>query len=86
MPLIYINCPGTTFSSTARDKLTPDLTDISLKAEDLPDTPFIRGTVWIYFNDYPRAHVYHGGKHGGNKVISVEINAFKGGLDTAVKN
>jgi phenylpyruvate tautomerase PptA (4-oxalocrotonate tautomerase family) len=85
MPLIYINCPESTFSAAAKDALADELTTIALATEQLPATPFVRSTVWIYIHEYPAATVYHGGKSAGTKVISLEVNAFQGGHDTASK-
>jgi hypothetical protein len=31
------------------------------------------------------SHIYHGGEKGGTKVISIEVNAFEGGLDEKAK-
>lgn len=59
--------------------------DHALATERLPDTPYRRSTVWIYFHEYPAAAVYHGGTPAGTKVISLEVNAFKGGHDSASK-
>ena len=85
MPLIYINAPVGTFELAKRDELADTLTTIALDAESLPNTPFVRSTTWIYFRDYDDGTVYHGGKPGGRKVISIEVNAFQGGLDAMSK-
>lgn len=85
MPLIYVNSPASTFSDEARDVLAEELTMAALESEGLPTTPFVKSTTWIYFRDYPVTHVYHGGKPGGTKVISLEVNAFQGGLDAVAK-
>jgi phenylpyruvate tautomerase PptA (4-oxalocrotonate tautomerase family) len=85
MPLIYVNCPENTFSAAAKDALAEELTTLALAAEQLPDTPFVRSTVWIYIHEYPAATVYHGGKSAGTRVISLEVNAFSGGHDDASK-
>ena len=85
MPLIYFNCPQKTFTPEINDILAEQLTTIALKVENLPDTDFVKSTCWIYFNEYPRENVYHGGFNKGTHVISLEINAFKGGLDRAQK-
>jgi phenylpyruvate tautomerase PptA (4-oxalocrotonate tautomerase family) len=85
MPKIYIKFPQGTFSQEAKNKLAEELTTIALRIENLPNTPFVRSTVWIYMNQYPESDVFHGGKPGGTKVVSVEVNAFKGGLDTPAK-
>ena len=85
MPLIYVNCPEATFSASSKDALAEELTSLALAIERLPDTPFVRSTVWIYLHEYPAATVYHGGKSAGTKVISLEVNAFQGGHDVASK-
>lgn len=85
MPLIYINCPEATFSAAAKDALAEELTSLALAIEELPATPFVRSTVWIYFHEYPAGTVYHGGKSAGTNVISLEVNAFQGGHDVASK-
>lgn len=85
MPLIYINYPAGTFSKEKQNGLADKLTTIALDAEQLPDTPFVRSTTWIYFREYAEGMVYHGGKTEGRNVISIEVNAFKGGFDTAAK-
>jgi phenylpyruvate tautomerase PptA (4-oxalocrotonate tautomerase family) len=85
MPLIYLNCPKETFSAKAKNELAEHLTNIALEVEGLPKTPFVKSTVWIYFNEYPPENVYHGAVNTGTKVISLEINAFKGGLDVEQK-
>lgn len=85
MPLIHFRCPAGTFSRPTRDVLAEELTDIALDCEKLPATDFVKSTAWIYFHELPAENVYHGGKPGGAKVISLEVNAFEGGLDDAAK-
>ena len=85
MPLIYVNSPEGTFSDSTRDALAEELTVAALESEGLPTTPFVKSTTWIYFKDHPASHVYHGGKPGGTKIISLEVNAFQGGLDAVAK-
>jgi phenylpyruvate tautomerase PptA (4-oxalocrotonate tautomerase family) len=85
MPLIHVTAPTGTFTDVARDRLADDLTTISLTHEGLPQTPFVRSTVWIYFHEPEPTRVYHGGRPGGTPVITVEINAFRGGLDAPAK-
>lgn len=85
MPLIYVNYPASTLSPTVRDALAEALTDIALECEKLPASPFMKSTVWVYFNDLPSDRIYHGGKPGGTKVISLEVNSFEGGHDETSK-
>jgi phenylpyruvate tautomerase PptA (4-oxalocrotonate tautomerase family) len=86
MPLIYLNCPVTTFSAQAKKAMAEELTTAALEIEKLPNSAFIRSTVWIYINEYPSENVYHGGSSIGTKVISMEVNAFKGGLNNVSKS
>ncbi len=85
MPLIHVSAPTGMFSNAARDLLAEELTVIALESEKLPMAPFDKSTTWIYFHELPPGLIYHGGKPGGTQVISVEINAFEGGLDQAAK-
>lgn len=85
MPLIYINYPEGTFPEGAIDALADDITTAGLECEELPNTPFVRSTTWIYATEFPAGRVYHGGKPGGTKVISFEVNVVDGGLDAEAK-
>ena len=85
MPLIHLHSPIGTFSDAARDALAEELTVIALESENLPMTPFDKSTTWIYFHELPPGHVYHGGQPGGTRVISLEVNAFAGGLGEGAK-
>ena len=86
MPLIYINAPKGTFTRAAQNALAEEITNDALHGEKLPTTPFVKSTTWIYVREYDEDMVYHGGKPGGTKVISLEINAFEGGLDASAKS
>lgn len=85
MPLIYVNYAAGTLSLAARDALAEELTDVALECEKLPASPFVKSTTWVYFNEFPSDRIYHGGKPGGTKVISLEVNAFEGGHDETSK-
>lgn len=80
MPLIHVHYPAGSLTTVARDALADELTSVALDCENLPATPFVKSTCWIYFHELPSDHVYHGGKSGGTQVISLEVNAFEGGL------
>jgi len=85
MPKIYINYPQGAFPGNAMDLLADEITTHAPGFEKLPDTPYVRSNIWIYANEYPAEKVYHGGKPGGTKVVSLEINAIEGGLDADAK-
>jgi phenylpyruvate tautomerase PptA (4-oxalocrotonate tautomerase family) len=48
-------------------------------------TPYVRSNIWIYAKEFAAGRVYHGGKSGGTKIISFEVNVIEGGLDTEAK-
>lgn len=52
MPKIMIHSPAGTFDAASREHLAAALTDLGLECESLPKTPFVRSTVWVYFNDH----------------------------------
>jgi phenylpyruvate tautomerase PptA (4-oxalocrotonate tautomerase family) len=81
MPKVFISYPTGTFSKEALDALAEEITTAGLECEKLPDTPYVRSNVWVYAREYDAAKVYHGGKSGGTKVISLEANVVEGGLD-----
>ncbi|MBF4577522.1 4-oxalocrotonate tautomerase family protein [Frondihabitans sp. VKM Ac-2883] len=85
MPVIYIDAPGGAIHVQDRQGLARRLTDSALHHEGLPATPFVRSTCWIFFRDHEQAAVFHGGTTNGTPVITVEVNAFTGGLEDEQK-
>jgi len=85
MPKIYINYPEGAFPENAIDSLADEITNYAPEFEKLPDTPYVRSNIWIYAKEYAAKRVYHGGKAGGTKVISFEVNVIEGGLDAEAK-
>ena len=85
MPLIFIHHPQGSFTPEALDALAQQVSKDGGDLEKLADDPFVRSTTWVYAHEYDPAHVYHGGKPGGTKVITVELNALQGGFDAATK-
>lgn len=62
MPKMIIHSPAGSFEAAARERLAIALTDFGLECENLPKTPFLRSTVWIYFNEYQADCVFMAGK------------------------
>ena len=85
MPKIYINYPEGAFTENALDSLADEITAYAPGFEKLPDTPYVRSNIWIYAKEYAAGKVFHGGKAGGTKVISFEVNVIEGGLDAEAK-
>ncbi len=85
MPLIHIHYPEGTFTPDALDTLAAQVSKDGGDLEKLADDPFVRSTTWVYAHEYPAARVYHGGKSGGTRVITVELSALQGGFDVTAK-
>ncbi len=85
MPKIIIHAADGTFDPKARAALTTELTDFALDCEGLPKSPFMKSTVWIYFNTYPADGVFMGGAPANAIIISVQMFVVAGGLDDQAK-
>ena len=85
MPKIYMHYPSGAFSNAALQSLAEELTTAGLECEHLPNTPFVRSTVWIYMNEYQQDRVFVAGRLSRTPVISLEVNVFEDGLSDAAK-
>ena len=85
MPKIYMHYPSGAFSYAALPLLAEELTTAGLECEHLPNTPFVRSTVWIYMNEYQQDRVFVAGQPSQTPVISLEVNVFEGGLNDDAK-
>ena len=85
MPKMFLHYPQGAFTQANLELLAQELTQIGLQCEHLPETAYGRSTAWIYAREYPTDQVFVGGRTGGTKVITAEVNAFEGGLDDAAK-
>lgn len=85
MPVIHLHMPAGTFPPAVLDTLADELTSIALDCEQLPTEPFDRSTACIYVHELPPERIYHGGQPGGTRILMLEVNIFRGGLDAAAK-
>ena len=85
MPKIFISFPKGAFPENAMDSLADEITQYAPGFEKMPDTPYVRSNIWIYAAEYDPGKVYHGGRAGGTRVISLEVNVIEGGLDAEAK-
>ena len=85
MPLMYVNYPEGALTQSAVDDLAMQLTELGRQAEKIPKTPYLFSTTFVYFRPYPKGLVFHGGKSEGTNVVSLEVNAYEGGIDAAAK-
>ncbi|HWM47700.1 MAG TPA: tautomerase family protein [Xanthobacteraceae bacterium] len=85
MPKIIIHASKTAFDATARQAIAAELTDFALECEALPTSPFVKSTVWTYFNSYAADAVFMGENQASISVVSMQVFALKGGLDDEAK-
>jgi phenylpyruvate tautomerase PptA (4-oxalocrotonate tautomerase family) len=85
MPKIIVHSPVGTFDAAQRHSVAAELTDFAIECEALPASPFVKSTVWTYFNEYAADAVYMGASPASLKVISIQVFVLEGGLDAAMK-
>lgn len=86
MPKMIIHSPAGTFDSVACQRIAAALTELGLACEQLPLSPFVRSTVWTYFNHYAADAVYMGGAQAARKIVTLQMYVIAGGLDMAAKS
>lgn len=85
MPKVIIHAPEDTFDAAARAAVAAELTDFALDCEALPKSPFVRSTVWTYFNTCPADAVFMGAERAYAKIISSQLFVIAGGVDDEAK-
>lgn len=85
MPKIIVHAPDGTFDAAARAAVASALTDFALDCEALPKSPFVKSTVWIYFNACPADAVFMGGQPAYARIVSAQVFVIAGGLDDAAR-
>lgn len=85
MPKIIIHAPEGTFDVAARGRVAAELTLYALECESLPQSAFVKNTVWIYFNTYSGDAVFMGERPATAKIISAQVYVIQGGLDDKAK-
>ena len=85
MPKIIIHAADGTFDPKGRAALTTELTDFALDCEALPKSPFMKSTVWTYFNSYPADAVFMGGAPAHARIISAQMFVVAGGMNDVAK-
>ena len=85
MPKIIVHSPEGTFDAAARAAVAAELTAFAPTCEGLPGSPYVKSTVWTYFNAYPADAVFMGGERAYAKVVSAQLFTIAGGLDAGAK-
>ena len=86
MPIMYLSYTEGAFTRDGLDSLAAQITQDAIELEKLPLTDWVRSTTLIYTHAYPQDQVYHGGKSGGSKFITLDINVIQGGYSAATKS
>lgn len=77
--MIIVHAPEAVFDVKARRSIVGELTDFALECETLPNSPFVKSTVWTYFNLYDQDTVFMGEAEATTNVDSVQIFIIEGG-------
>ncbi|KRF06898.1 4-oxalocrotonate tautomerase [Paenibacillus sp. Soil766] len=83
--MIIVHAPDAAFDLKARRAIVGELTDVALECETLPKSPFVKSTVWTYFNLYDQDTIFMGEEEATTNVVSVQIFVIEGGLDSDAK-
>lgn len=73
VPIIYLSYTEGAFTRDALDEIAVQLTQDATELEKLAPNDWVRSTTLIYTQAYPQHQVYHGGKPGGSKFITLDV-------------
>jgi phenylpyruvate tautomerase PptA (4-oxalocrotonate tautomerase family) len=85
MPIMHLSYPEGAFTCDALDSLAAQLTQDATELEKFPPNDWVRSTAPIYAQAYSEGQVYHGGKPGGNKFITLDVSVIQGGYSASTK-
>lgn len=81
MPKMIIHSPEGTFDAPARQRAAAELSTLGLACEELPASPFVKSTVWIYFSEYAPDAVFMGDRPASRGIVTLQLYAIEGGLN-----
>ena len=83
---MYLNYTEGAFTQPGLDSLAEQITKDAIQLEKLPyEDDWVRSTTLMLARTYSSAQVYHGGKSGGRKFITLDINVIQGGYSASTK-
>lgn len=86
MLLVFVSYTAGAFDQDSLDALAEQITHDGGELEGLDMIDFVLSTTWIWCQEFPRTHVYHGGKNTGDKdFVTAQINVLQGGYTEATK-
>jgi phenylpyruvate tautomerase PptA (4-oxalocrotonate tautomerase family) len=80
MPMIDVTYVRGSLAPQALRRLTDDLVTVLLRAEQAPDTPFLRDNTVVYLHELDPAAQSVGGRGPGTPRFRVELTLFEGAL------
>jgi phenylpyruvate tautomerase PptA (4-oxalocrotonate tautomerase family) len=80
MPMIDVTYVRGSLAQPALGRLTDDLVTVLLRAEQAPDTPYLRGNTVVYLHELDPAAQSVGGRGPGTPRFRVELTVFEGAL------
>jgi phenylpyruvate tautomerase PptA (4-oxalocrotonate tautomerase family) len=80
MPMIDVTYVRGSLAQQAQGRLTDDLVTVLLRAEQAPDTPYLRDNTVVYLHELDPAAQSVGGRGPGTPRFRVELTVFEGAL------
>jgi phenylpyruvate tautomerase PptA (4-oxalocrotonate tautomerase family) len=80
MPMIDVTYVRGSLALQALGRLTDDLVTVLLRAEQAPDTPYLRDNTVVYLHELDPAVQSVGGRGPGTPRFRVELTVFEGAL------
>jgi phenylpyruvate tautomerase PptA (4-oxalocrotonate tautomerase family) len=80
MPMIDVTYVRGSLREQALRRLTDELVTVLLRAEQAPDTPFLRDNTLVYLHELDPAALSVGGRGPGAPRFRVEMTVFGGAL------
>src|ERR1700753_3919844 len=81
MPMIDLTYVRGSLGRKALGRLTDELVTVLLRAEQAPDTPFLRDNTLLYLHELDPAAQSVGGRGQGAPRFRVDMTVFEGALD-----
>jgi phenylpyruvate tautomerase PptA (4-oxalocrotonate tautomerase family) len=85
MPIMHLSYPEGAFTRDSLDALAVQLTQDATALEKFPSNDWVRSTAAIYAQAYSEGQVYHGGKPGGSRFITLDVSVIQGGYSASTK-
>jgi phenylpyruvate tautomerase PptA (4-oxalocrotonate tautomerase family) len=85
MPMIDLTYVRGSLSDDALGRLSEELVTVLLRAERVPDTPFMRENTIVYLHALEPAAQLVGGREQGLPRFRVELTIFEGAMSQARK-